>query len=108
MTYPIRSALLSGMTLLASTIAMAQPAPSAGVPEARNASRIDQTVERLRTEDAGSRIDELRIGGQTQSITVQPKANVPAYEVKPAGVTRPAEPGNTGTTGPSFWNTFRF
>jgi hypothetical protein len=40
-------------------------------------------VQRIRVEDAGSRIDELRVGGETQSIDVQPKANVPAYQVSP-------------------------
>ncbi|MCE1249163.1 MAG: hypothetical protein LWW82_00340, partial [Comamonadaceae bacterium] len=33
----------------------------------------NQRAERIEVEDAGSRVDELRIGGQTQSITVQPK-----------------------------------
>ncbi|MES2976783.1 MAG: hypothetical protein V4731_00045 [Pseudomonadota bacterium] len=108
MTHPLRLALLPVLALLLSTLALAQPAPPATAPEAKGASRPDQTVERIRTEDAGSRIDELRIGGQTRSITVQPKAEVPAYEVKPAGATRPDEAGNTGTTGPRIWNIFRF
>jgi hypothetical protein len=43
--------------------------------------RKNQKIERIRIEDAGNRIDELRVGGETQSITVQPKAEVPAYEV---------------------------
>lgn len=47
--------------------------------------RRNQKVERITHEDAGSRIDELRYGGQTQSIVVQPKANVPAYEIQPGG-----------------------
>ena len=48
--------------------------------------RKNQKVERITHEDSGSRIDELRYGGQTQSIVVQPKANVPAYEIQPSGV----------------------
>ena len=46
-------------------------------------SRTNQTIERIRTEDGGSRIDELRVGGETQSITVQPKVGMPAYQVAP-------------------------
>ena len=43
--------------------------------------RSNQKIERIRIEDAGNRIDEVRVGGQTQSVTVQPKADVPAYEI---------------------------
>jgi hypothetical protein len=31
----------------------------------------------------GARIDELRIGGETKTITVQPKGRLPAYQVEP-------------------------
>jgi hypothetical protein len=65
--------------------------------------RANQTIERLRTEDAGSRIDELRVGGQTQSIVVQPKGDMPAYEVRPMDV-RPGP--NQG--GARVWNFLRF
>jgi hypothetical protein len=34
-------------------------------------------------EDADARIDELRVGGETQSISVQPKGGMPAYQVAP-------------------------
>jgi hypothetical protein len=55
--------------------------------------RKNQKIERIRIEDAGNRIDELRVGGQTQNITVQPKANVPSYEIQPddMGRSRPSE-----------------
>ena len=44
--------------------------------------RKNQKIEFIHIEDAGNRIDEVRVGGQTQSITVQPKAgNVPRYHV---------------------------
>ena len=57
--------------------------------------RRNQKIERIHLEDSGSTIDEVRYGGQTQSITVQPKAGVPEYQVQP-------------TTGQRFWNVFRF
>lgn len=44
----------------------------------------EQRVEQIRHEDAGSRIDELRVGGETRTITVQPKnGGAPAYEITP-------------------------
>lgn len=56
--------------------------------------RRNQKIERIQIEDAGNRIDELRVGGQTQNITVQPKSsNMPAYEMQPddMGRSRPSE-----------------
>ena len=62
-----------------------------GTPS-KAAGRLNQTSERILVEDAGSRIDELRVGGQTQSITVQPKVgNLPEYEVQPSDGVRNRE-----------------
>ena len=76
------------------------------------AGRPDQTIQRIRTEDAGSRIDEVRVGGETQSITVQPKVGngMPAYEVKPSNTARGAAPSASGgeTTGSRIWNVLKF
>jgi hypothetical protein len=73
--------------------------------------RKNQKIERIRIEDAGNRIDELRVGGQTQNITVQPKANVPAYEIQTddLGRSRPAE-SREGFAGrkPRVWNVLGF
>ena len=44
----------------------------------------DRRIEHIRIEDKGSRIDELRVGGETRSITVSPKGGMPAYEVLPS------------------------
>ena len=44
---------------------------------------IEKRTERIQIEDAGSRIDELRVGGETRSITVQPKGDMPSYQVQP-------------------------
>ena len=60
--------------------ALPDPAPADQAPAA-DAGR----VQHLRVEDGGSRIDEVRVGGQTRSITVQPKVTqMPSYEVRPA------------------------
>ena len=76
------------------------------------AGRPAQTIERIRIEDAGSRIDELRVGGQTQSITVQPKTgnSTPAYEVKPPDSAKGNAPSqsNGDTNGSRVWNVLKF
>ena len=47
--------------------------------------RLNQRIERLRVEDDAVVIDELRVGGQSQRLTVQPKGRLPAYQVLPGG-----------------------
>ena len=41
----------------------------------------DQKIERLQYEDSGARIEELRVGGESQAVTVQPKLPVPAWQM---------------------------
>ena len=75
--------------------------------------RREPRVERIVVEDAGSRVDELRVGGQTQHITVQPKTGtpLPAYEVRANDGAR-ARPGNfnqsDSVTAPRVWNLRQF
>ena len=73
--------------------------------------RKNQKVERIHVEDGGNAIDEVRVGGQTQSVTVQPKAGAPAYEVPPDDMarTRPADSreGMSART-PRVWNVLGF
>ena len=67
-----------------------------------DAGRVEQRVERIRVEDAGSRVDELRIGGQTKSITVQPKTGkAPQYNITPSVGARqqPAQRDNVEADG---------
>ncbi len=56
---------------------------------------IEKRTERIQIEDAGSRIDELRVGGETRSITVLPKGGAPRYQVQP-------------TSGERSWNVLAF
>ena len=76
----------------------------------QKAPRTEQRTERIHLEDQGSTVDELRIGGQTRSITVQPAAgNMPAYEVLPSdGVRNRPQNGAESTTGPRVWNVMKF
>ncbi len=119
----MRHLLLLLPGLLAATLATAQaPAPigrqpaPVGTDALQDKEQLDgrrnQKIERIRHEDAGSRIDEVRYGGQTQSIVVQPKADVPEYEVQPAPLSRarPADnrDGLSGAGGQRYWNLLRF
>ncbi|MDD2880430.1 MAG: hypothetical protein PHQ58_08320 [Rhodoferax sp.] len=74
--------------LLACGLAWSQtpaPAPAttaASVPKSARAG-VEPRVEHIQVEDSAARIDELRVGGETQAITVQPKSGMPAYQVAP-------------------------
>ena len=111
--FPSSKPVLLAAGLLATALATAQTGtPPAGAltrdetPQDRNTQR----VEHIRVEDAGSRVDEVRAGGETRSITVQPKANVPAYDVRPADASRPlASPDAApGSPGPRTWKVLSF
>ncbi len=102
---------LLSLTVLACGAALAQAPVSAPTPTpAKNPP--EQRIEQIRTEDQGTRIDELRVGGQTQSITVTPKASsMPGYEIQPTEGTR-ARPtqreGAESSSGPRVWNVLKF
>ena len=94
--------------------ALAQAPASADPPAPvadEGSRRIEQKTERIRIEDSGARVDEVRVGGQTKSTTVQPKADVPPYEIVPTDGTRaPPAPrqGAESKTGPRVWNVMKF
>lgn len=76
-----------------------------GEPEAaRSAVRSYQ-------QDGGSRIEELRVRGQTREITVTPSGTMPSYEVVPGNSqTNPISSGRSqeGTNGPRRWKIGEF
>ena len=90
----------------------AQSPPPADAATAAPAGRPDQRIERIQIEDAGSRIDELRVGGETRSIVVSPKDGMPAYEVQPGSTNRNltrGEQGNGTTSGGTrVWKLLNF
>lgn len=114
----LRPLFVAALAVLPLAAAMAQtPAParnaaSAAATPAKPArsARPDKKIERIHTEDAGTKIDELRVGGETEKITVQPKTGGPAYEVKPAEGARGKAPatGGTDTNGSRVWNVLKF
>jgi hypothetical protein len=84
---------------------------AATAPDVGEQSLLDrktQKIEFMHFEDAGNRVDEIRSGGQTQRITVQPKNGAPAYEVLPASPNAASPDGGIGQTGPRVWSIHRF
>jgi hypothetical protein len=80
--------------LLACTALAAQTVPPVQ-EQAKPEGRKNQKVERIRVEDNGVVIDEVRYAGQTESTKVRPKNGLPAYEIQPA-------------SGQRVWNVFNF
>jgi hypothetical protein len=75
--------------------------PAAVYPETAppQQGRPDSKIENISHEDKGSRIDELRVGGVTKSITVQPKGgNMPAYDLSPEQSRQGGQSGKRGWT----------
>jgi hypothetical protein len=86
----MRSALLLTLSVSCVSICWAQsPTPAQAAAERSNTSAstatgvVEKRTERIHIEDAGSRIDELRVGGETKTIDVQPKGGMPAYQIQP-------------------------
>ena len=113
-----RAVLIAALIALpVTTAAIAQTAAAPVQPKLVDTvpakpARPDQAIQRIRTEDAGTRIDEVRVGGQTQSIVVQPKTGtaLPAYEVNSADTARGVAPSsaNSDTLGARVWNVLKF
>lgn len=122
----MRATLLLPILLLSLSTAWGQtPAPTAPAPTAAATapapleraqpapgSRADQRIEHIQVEDKSVRIDELRYGGETQNITVQPSNGMPAYEVVPANGARSRPQGErdaaSGNSGQRVWKLFNF
>ena len=98
--------------LLASTVAQAQNTQATKPAATAQEGASDIRIERIRVEDSSVRIDELRVRGETQSITVTPKGNLPAYEVEPASANRSPSAGERGSAsaggGTRVWKIFGF
>lgn len=115
----MRASALLSFCLVSTAAAWAQ-AP-AGTPAAApplvadnpGPSGTEKRIERIRIEDKGARIDEVRYGGEAQSITVQPlNSALPAYEIVPHNGAR-VRPGNErdnaqGNAGQRVWKVLGF
>ena len=95
--------LLCGLT--AGLASAQQSAPETQEPQRKGP---EQTIERIRHEDKGARIDELRVGGETKTITVQPKGKAPAYEVAPESNNRNPAGSDGQGEGKARWNILKY
>ncbi|MBS7349911.1 MAG: hypothetical protein KIG95_07140 [Comamonas sp.] len=68
--------------------------------------RHNQRIERIHFADHNAQVDELRVGGQTQSISVRPQNRLPAYEVAPADAGRSRHAGDG--QGRRTWKALQF
>ncbi|MDP1781565.1 MAG: hypothetical protein Q8L18_06710 [Hydrogenophaga sp.] len=99
-------ALLAGLVLASTAHAQTPPVEQPPQP----VSPRDR-IERITNEDALTRIDEVRVGGETKSIDVQPKNGAPAYQINPdsSGSTTGEVGGKrTGNAGRSSWRILNF
>lgn len=94
------------LALLLSVLACSAGAQQAVRTEAEHKPAIEQKAEKITHEDAGSRIDELRIGGQTRRIEVQTRTSLPPYQVQPLDAA-PQEQSQRGA-GKSSWRLVDF
>jgi hypothetical protein len=111
---PLSVARLAALlvTLTAAAAAHAQtPASPETAPPVPAKSPTSARIERITHEDSLSRVDELRVGGQTRSIEVTPKNGAPAYEIAPppggANLSE-SNAANKGSTGKSRWRILSF
>ena len=107
---PMRLRSLLSIAALAATAAAAQTPARPDTARADEPRGRNQKVEHIRVEDGGNRIDEVRAGGETQSVTVQPKGGAPAYEIQPTdhARSRPSDNRDGGPAGKRVWNLLNF
>lgn len=99
---------LCGLSLMGLALALAcfSAQAQAQGSEAAPATGIEQKTERIIHHDRGSRIEELRVGGQTRSIQVDTNSQVPGYQVQPIDPAQSAQ--DKGAAGKSSWRVIRF
>jgi hypothetical protein len=96
----------------ASTVAATSPSTSATTIEEIEVGRAGEpNVKRTVIDDSRARIEELRVRGQLQKVTVAPKGGAPGYEILLGDGAHPIgdDPGTSrGSAGKRVWNVFRF
>jgi hypothetical protein len=103
-----RAALLA--LTLAAALGAAARAEGPAVAVSPPAPGIEPKVQNIVIEDDNTRIEELRVRGQTQSISVQPKG-AKRYEILPATQGRDMSDGagsQRGAAGKRVWNVLSF
>ena len=96
----------------AAAAAAAQPAPAAEATQAAPGRSGEPVVQHTVIDDGGTRIDELKVRGETQRITVTPKVGpAQGYEIIPAGGARNMSDGASSTRGAAgkrVWHVLSF
>jgi hypothetical protein len=108
------AAVLAGLCGAAAHAADALPAP--GASASRPAETAEPTgkeplIQRAVIEDKTAHIEELRVRGRLQKVTVDPKGSAPAYEIIVGGGEHEFNEGKNptrGAVGQRVWNVFRF
>ncbi|MCG3190121.1 MAG: hypothetical protein LKCHEGNO_02730 [Burkholderiaceae bacterium] len=97
---------LAASTGVAPVNAVAAPASA---PVAAAPARSEPKVQRTVIEDDHVKIEELRVRGQLQRITISPKAaGVRPYEIAPPDSGRDPSQQSKGISGHSLWQLFSF
>ena len=113
--------LLLPIVLVCAAAQAQSPAPASPAPgragtqslqkEEQKPSSRDRAVAYQHVEDAAMAIDEVRYGGETQSITVTPKSGARPYQIVPSDGARnfPGALGAAaGPAGQRVWKLFDF
>ena len=91
--------LLAAVLLVSSLARAAEPAPAAEPKKPP-----EPVVENIIVEDDGIRVDELKVRGETQRISVRTKGPIPGrYEVL-----LPRHGGSSGANGQRVWSVLGF
>ena len=117
------AACVAALAAPAVNAADAAPAPAPARPAAASppaANTIEEielgragepNVKRTIIDDSRARIEELRVRGQLQKVTVAPKGGVPGYEILLGDGTHvfADDPGTSrGSAGKRVWNVLKF
>jgi len=96
----------------ASAVAATPPSTSTTTIEEIEVGRAGEpNVKRTVIDDGRARIEELRVRGQLQKVTVAPKGGAPGYEILLGDGTHTMgdDPGTSrGSAGKRVWNVLRF
>jgi Protein of unknown function (DUF2782) len=96
----------------ASAVAASAPSTSATTIEEIELGRAGEpNVKRTVIDDGRARIEELRVRGQLQKVTVAPKGGAPGYEILLGDGTHTMgdDPGTSrGSAGKRVWNVLKF
>lgn len=97
--------------LVAGAAALVLALPAHAQPAAAAAPATEPNVQRTVVEDGGARIEELRVRGRLQRVTVQPKGGAKPYEIVVGEGTRNAsdgQGGSRGAAGQRVWHVLSF